>query len=121
MSRKRRYWSVEEKRTICLQASAPGVSVARVARQYSVNANQIFNWLRDPRFAPPANQTSPFADDAVFLPVEVASEVPVAGVPAPVPEPVSTLRIELSGGHRVFAEGGYDPERLGRLLKAWVS
>ena len=41
---------------ICAQARMPGVSVAQVARRYDVNANQIFNWMKDPKFA---------ADDAV--------------------------------------------------------
>lgn len=29
----------------------PGVSVAQVARRYDVNANQTFNWMKDPKFA----------------------------------------------------------------------
>lgn len=65
--RQRRYWSVEEKRSICVQARAPGVSVAQVARRYSLNANLIFKWLRDPRFAPGAGDEGPPS----FLPVEV--------------------------------------------------
>ena len=31
---KKRFWSDEEKRRICGQARAPGVSVAQVARRY---------------------------------------------------------------------------------------
>lgn len=38
---KRRVWSDDEKRTICAQALTPGVSVAQVARRYSMNANLI--------------------------------------------------------------------------------
>ena len=38
--------------SICLQTAALGVSVAQVARRYAVNANLIFKWLRDARFAP---------------------------------------------------------------------
>ena len=49
--RTRRLWTDEEKRSICLQTVAPGVSVAQVARRYAVNANLIFKWLRDPRYA----------------------------------------------------------------------
>ena len=121
MTRHRRTWSLDEKRSICRETLAPGVSVARVARRHGLNANQIFNWLRDPRFAPPADQAPPFADDPVFLPVAVAADVPVAGVSVTAPAPGSPLRIELSGGHRVVVDGGYDAERLGRLLKAWLS
>ena len=50
--RKYRLWIAEEKRSICAQTQAPGVSVAQVARRYSMNANLIFKWLKDPRYAP---------------------------------------------------------------------
>ncbi|MGJ3258005.1 MAG: transposase [Rhodospirillales bacterium] len=43
----RRHWSLDEKRSICAQTQAPGVSVAQVARRYSMNANLIFKWLPD--------------------------------------------------------------------------
>ena len=49
---KKRVWSDDEKRTICAQTLTTGVSVAQVARRYSMNANLIFSWLKDPRFAP---------------------------------------------------------------------
>jgi transposase len=38
---RRRFWSDEEKRLICLQTRALGVSVAQVARRYEMNANLI--------------------------------------------------------------------------------
>ena len=50
--RKKRFWADEEKRSICAQALAPGVSVAQVARRYSMNANLVFKWPKDPRFSP---------------------------------------------------------------------
>lgn len=50
--RRKRFWSDDEKRSICKQTTAPGVSVAVVAQRYALNANPIFKWLRDPRFAP---------------------------------------------------------------------
>ncbi|APG47281.1 transposase [Phaeobacter porticola] len=49
---KKRCWSDEEKVSICGQTRAPCVSVAQVARRYSMNTNLIHKWLRDPRFAP---------------------------------------------------------------------
>ena len=117
--RQRRFWSTEEKRSICLQASASGISVAQVALRYSMNANLIFKWLRDPRFAPGDVAGS----EPSFLPVEIsqatAIEVPTvlaAGSPA-----TGRLRIELAGGHRIVAEGDFDADALGRLLKGWLS
>src|SRR4051812_50193282 len=54
MPRRRRYrrWSAEEKRSICRETRAPGVSVAQVARRHALNANLIFKWLKDRRFGP---------------------------------------------------------------------
>ncbi|UWQ41635.1 transposase [Leisingera aquaemixtae] len=49
--RRRRNWSEDEKRMICAQTRVPGVSVSQVARRYDVNANQVFNWLKEPRLA----------------------------------------------------------------------
>src|SRR5271155_207444 len=45
----RRYRSRAEKQQIIEEASAPGASVAEVARQHDVNANLVFKWLRDAR------------------------------------------------------------------------
>ena len=72
--RRRRNWSDDEKRMICAQTRFPGVSVSQVARRYDVNANQVFNWLKDTRLA-----TGEEADDtACFLPVEIVGSVPKA-------------------------------------------
>ena len=43
---KRRYRSLEEKQMILAEATAPGASVAAVARKHGVNANLVFAWLR---------------------------------------------------------------------------
>lgn len=49
---KKRIWFDDEKRSICMQTLTSGVSAARVAHRYSMNANLIFKGLKDPRFAP---------------------------------------------------------------------
>ncbi len=119
---KRRSWSGEEKRSICLQTLAPGVSVSRVARRYAMNANQIFNWLKDSRFAPSADE----ADTAVFLPIEVCAEPATNPLPSAL-EPDTAchshgrVEIAFSCGHRVIVEGGFDGTEVARLLKGLVS
>jgi transposase len=45
----RRRRSVEEKRRIVEETLEAGASVARVARQHAVNANQIFHWRKEYR------------------------------------------------------------------------
>jgi transposase len=107
--RKRRVWSDEEKRMICGQTRVPGVSVSQVARRYDVNANLVFAWLRDPRFA-----DADAADVARFLPVEIVAEVKA---PVAMPAAVNHIEIELAGGHRMRISGGYDPEALARLIR----
>ena len=114
--RTRRLWTDEEKRSICLQTTAPGVSVAQVALRYTVNANLIFKWLRDPRFAPEAEAGS--GEGAQFLPVEIVQDtrgLPVS--PAASVAEVSRIEIELAGGHRMRITGRYDPEALARLIR----
>ncbi|MFQ5466909.1 MAG: transposase [Kiloniellaceae bacterium] len=116
--RQRRYWSQDEKRSICAQTRAPGVSVAQVSRRYSMNANLIFKWLRDPRFMPDEGSDVP----PTFLPVEVTgTEIGPSGTASVGLSSDGGFCIELAGGHRVVAGEGFDPERLGRLLKAWLS
>lgn len=126
-SRKRRSWSDEEKRSICHQTTAPGVSVAQVARRYAMNGNQIFNWLKDERFAPGVDVAE--IEDGVFLPVAVSDEPETALTAVHQATPVrdqdgrSIQRIEISlaDGHRITAEGGFDLDALTRLLKGLVS
>ena len=74
---KKRVWSDDEKRSICEQTTTTGVSVAQVARRYSMNANLIFKWLKDPRFAPQVGDVPKLLEDgaATFLPIEVIPTV----------------------------------------------
>lgn len=107
--RKRRVWSDDEKRMICGQTRVPGVSVSQVARRYDVNANLVFAWLRDPRFA-----DAGAADVARFLPVEIVAE---AKTPMGVRAANGHIEFELAGGHRMRISGSYDPEVLARLIR----
>ena len=106
--RRRRFWSDEEKRRIVGQARLPGVSVSEVARRYDVNANLVFKWLRDPRFQGDE-------EPARFLPVEVVAD-PAPVVDRPPPE-ASRIVIELATGHRLTVSGGFDPDRVVRLVR----
>lgn len=111
--RTRRLWSDEEKRSICLQTSAPDVSVAQVARRYAMNANLIFAWLRDARFAPEEGQAA--ADAPCFLPVEIVAHVHREEERCAKSD--GQIEVELAGGHRLRISGSYDPEALARLIR----
>ena len=123
--RVRRPWSAEEKRSICLQTLAPGVSVAQVARRYAMNANLILKWLKDPRFQPGEQET----EESAFLPVEISTEpeatLPIVSQSIPVRDAYSRSgpRIEIvtTDGHRLTVEGGFDGTEVARLLKGLVS
>ena len=116
--RTKRLWTDEEKRSICLQATAPEVSVAQVARRYALNANMIFKWLRDSRYAP--GSAPGVADAPVFLPIEIVSPRRSEAARAVLPDsvlPGCLLEIEIAGGHRLRVSGAYDPGALVRLIR----
>ena len=115
--RAKRLWTVEEKRSICLQTRSPGVSVAQVARRYALNANVIFKWLRDPRFAPDPDAAP--TEGPRFLPVEIAARPVCGDAPSPggARDPGGTIEIDVAGGHRMRISGRYDPESLARLIR----
>ena len=79
---KKRFWSDDEKHLICGQARVAGISVAQVARRYSMNANLIHKWLRDPRFAADVSDDALEVDEAPgFLPLEIEGVVSLLGRP----------------------------------------
>ena len=95
---------------ICAQTRERGVSVSQVARRYDVNANQVFNWLKNPRFA---NASPPDAEQC-FLPVEIIDEGPAQ---RPDVTGLSILEIDLVGGHRLRIKGAYDTDALACLIR----
>ena len=106
---KKRFWSDEEKRSICAQTLVPGVSVAQVARRYSMNANLIHTWLKDRRFTPEAEADEAAVCDTGFLPVEIDGAVAstIANEALRLDEVVSAQRVDiaLSDGRRILVEG----------------
>ncbi|WP_299752829.1 transposase [uncultured Tateyamaria sp.] len=109
---KNRFWSDDEKRLICAQASVPGISIAQVARRYSMNTNLIHKWLKDPRFAPDREEDG-FPEEMVFLLVETervsrSTPVPPASVPSSAAYgavSAQCVEITLSDGRRILVEG----------------
>jgi transposase len=115
--RTKRLWADEEKRSICFQTTAANISVAQVARRYAMNANLIFKWLRDPRFAPESEVTAEV--EACFLPVEIVDPVPVDEKPPADndPETGGSIEIDIAGGPRLRVVGAYDPDALARMIR----
>ena len=92
----------------------PGVSVSQVARRYDANANLVFAWLRDPRFAP---HEAAVEGHAAFLSVEILDEGRELRCEVAAAAPEGRIELELAGGHRLRIVGSYDPEALARLIR----
>jgi transposase len=100
---------------ICAQTRVRGVSVSKVARRYDVNANQVFNWLKNPRFA----DAEPTEAEPSFLPVEISEAEEVSFADDTI-EP-GTLEVDLACGHRLRIIGPYDADALARLIRGLLS
>jgi transposase-like protein len=111
-TRRRRYrlWPEALKREIVAASFAPGSSVSIVARQYDVNANQVFDWRRRFRHEPgaPVGSSTPR-----LIPVMVTAEQETVATPSAVAE---TMEIELAGKYRVRVSGGVNAHALRRVL-----
>ena len=109
--RRHRSWPEALKREIVAASFAPGSSVSMVARQYDVNANQVFSWRRL------------YRDDAGLPAVPSASQlIPVTvtaerdAVTTQASTVAATIEIDLAGKYRVRVSRGVDAEALRRVL-----
>ena len=106
----------EEKRRIVEATFVSGASIARVAREHGVNANQVFQWRHEYRKgALGVGQQA----QSKLLPVTVTAE-PMSGT-ALAAAPAGSIHIELPGRAVISVEAGVDPELvrtvLGSLLR----
>jgi len=110
-SRPRRRWTVSEKRRIVKDTLSSTRSLASLARQHGVNANQLFSWrkqyhagqLSEDQFAEPARSVQ-------LLPVSVADDEPLAVEQEQIKTlaPRLTMNIEIPGRALVSLEGAID-------------
>ena len=107
---KRRYRSKQERRKIVEETLQPGASVAMIARQHGVNANQVFHWrklYREGRL-----ELGPAS--AQLVPVRI-SEV-VSGEQAPAKFYGGVIVVEL-GRACIRVEGAVDADSLRLILE----
>ena len=119
-TRKRLRRTPDEKRRIVEATFVPGASIARVAREHGVNANQVFQWRYEYRKgALGVGQPG----HTKLVPVTVTGEPNSVTLPAiaPVTAPSGSIHIELPGRAVISVEAGVDPELvrtvLGSLLR----
>ena len=106
--RVRRQFSADFKRRVVAETHAAGTSVSVVARRHDINANLLFRWRDDPRYA--------FQEQS-FLPVEISPAVQDRK-PADEQRLPSELGIWIAGDVRLVVKGGFDPTALGQLIRS---
>lgn len=109
--RRNRSWPEALKREIVAASFAPGSSVSIVARQYDVNANQVFGWrkrYRDDSRLPSAPSVPQ------LIPVQVAAEQ--TAVTARPSSGMEKIEIEVAGRYLVRVGGSFDGQALRRVL-----
>jgi transposase len=111
LATKRRSRSKQERREIVEETLQPGASVAVIARQHSVNANQVFHWRKLYR----EGHLDVAASSAQLLPVRVAEVMQAEQSPAKLP--MFSIVVEL-GGARIRVEGVVDADSLRLILES---
>jgi transposase len=109
--RRNRSWPEPLKREIVAASFAPGSSVSTVARQYDVNANQVFSWRK--RYCEASDQPSGRSAPQLIPIVVTADRDAAAEQPSALPE---NIVIDVAGKYRVRVGCGFDGPALRRVL-----
>lgn len=112
----RRRYTIAQKREMVEATLEDGQSVSVVARQYDVNANQLFRWRKQYR-----DRRLGESHGVNLLPVEM-SETQVPGVVDAAEKPLSvtadgTLELLLSNQHRLCISGSVCQQSLTTILR----
>lgn len=112
----RRMRTLEEKQRMVAEATAPGASVAEVARRHGVNANLLFGWCRQERQGVLGQRTRTPA--VKLLPVQVSCEPEVRPATPSLPREPEEGRIEitLAKDARIAIIGAVAAERIEQVL-----
>src|ERR1035438_6163216 len=116
-SRRRRYWTAEEKRRIVELTLSSSLSVASVSRQHGVKANQVFYWRKQYHAGQLGGESAVDEPSLRLLPVSVDDEEPSEAAASETEqdahenaEPPLTMNIEFPGGALVSLAGAVDAE-----------
>ena len=115
--RRNRSWPEALKREIVAASLAPGSSVSKIARQYDVNANQVFGWrkrYRDEAHAPTVRSASQLIPVVVTAEPDAVATQPLTAAAAI--EIDDQIEIELVGGYRVRIGSGVKAAALRLVL-----
>jgi len=107
--RVRRHWTVNEKRRIVEESLSSGRSMASLARDHDLNANQLFYWRKLYRAGQLSEDPSTELPRSVqLLPISVADDEPLSAEQIKTWAPHLTMNIEIPGRALVSLEGAID-------------
>jgi transposase len=109
--RRRRSWSLDEKRRIVDESLEDGASLAEVARRHDLNANQLFTWRRQFGIEPAEPK-----ELVPILPVTIALET--AAAEETDSGSSGQIEIVLADGDRILVWSDVETAALTRVLKA---
>jgi transposase len=116
---RRRRYDTAFKRALVEQTQLPGASVARIAREHGINANQLFTWRR--QFFSAEQDTpvpsSPAQLPASLVPVTVVADQPVPGARAATATGEGQIEIRLAAGE-IRIHGAVDAATLQVVLSS---
>jgi transposase len=108
---KRRSWTGDEKRRIVEESLEPGVSIAKVARRYNLNANQLCTWRRQQGVS-----TTTLSNSGSILPVTLNPEMLSSTEDSPGAS--GQMEIVLAEGDRIIVWSDFEAAALLRAIKA---
>jgi len=118
-SRVRRHWTVNEKRLIVEESLSSARSIASLAREHDLNANQLFYWRKLYRAGQLCEDSSTELSRSVqLLPISVADDGPLAAEQIKTSAPHLTMNIEIPGRALVSLEGAVDAEIVRAVLES---
>jgi transposase len=122
---RRRYWTAEEKRRIVELTMSSSQSVASLARQHGVNANQVFYWRKLYHAGQLGGERAGESPSLCLLPVSVGDEEPSEAEASEAErdtheraEPPLRMNIEFPGGALVSLAGAVDSEIVRAVLES---
>ena len=117
------YRTIEEKRRIVEASLAKGASVALIARQFEVNANQVFAWRR--LYQQGLLEVRDAGVALAMMPVKVSEPMKRtirttrkkrASAPAPSMKSAGLIEIELASGQSIRVHGEVDFAALAKII-----
>ena len=124
-SGRRRYWTAEEKRRIVELTMSSSQSVASLARQHGVNANQVFYWRKLYHAGQLGAESAADASSLRLLPVSVGNEEPAETEASETERdthesavPALTMNIEIPGRALVSLVGAVDAKIVRAVLES---